>query len=231
MANILKKAAAGLLEKMFDSARVTAVRAWEPATLYEVDVHLPFADMEKWDTVRRVKCKVGLLEYRDYTPAVWDAGTRVCTLYIEAGHEGTGSRWVKQLKPGDEILLGAVHAAQLPARPGRVLCLGDGSALGHFMALRQLADREKFPLETAILLHDGYRIPEPLLRNHPEIDWLADPGNHGWEALETWCLAKDLQAYTSVYIAGYIPMVTGLRKKLKTVPGMQARVFAHGFWS
>ena len=86
MANILKKAVSGLLEKMFMSSIVTDIRAWQPATMYEVDVHIPGVHMEKWDTIKRLKCQVADLEYRDYTPALWDEEKKFCTMLIEAGH-------------------------------------------------------------------------------------------------------------------------------------------------
>jgi len=231
MANILKKAVSGLLDKMFTSAQVTAIRAWQPATMYEVDIHLPSANMEKWATIHRVKCRVGELEYRDYTPATWNAPEKTFTMYIEAGHEGAGSRWVQQLKKGDEILLGSVHAAQLPAKEGKILCLGDGSALGHFLALKQLTDRRSYPLEAGIVLHDNYQLPESLAADNPEFELLLHPHGNSADLLEQWYRSKNLDSYTSIYIAGNIPMVTALRKKLKGMPEVSARIYAHGFWS
>ncbi len=231
MANILKKAVSGLLEKMFTSAMVTDVRAWHPSTMYEVDVYLPTIDMEKWDSIKRLKCKVDDLQYRDYTPASWNPQTHKCTMYIEAGHNGAGGRWVQQLKSGDELLFGAAHAAQLPAQQGSVLCLGDGSALGHFLALKQLTDRTQNPVEAGIFLHDPYDIPPSLSHENPDFEWITNSGSTSLSVLSSWCESKDISSYTSVYIAGNIPMVTGLRKQLKAIPGMPAKIYAHGFWS
>ncbi|GAB3894820.1 hypothetical protein GCM10028803_10380 [Larkinella knui] len=231
MANILKKAVAGLFEKMLTPSRVLAVRAWQPATLYEVDVHVPTIPLEKWNTIKRLKCKVGELEFRDYTPALWNADKKVCTMYIEAGHQGAGSRWIQQLKPGDEILFGAAHAAQLPAQEGKLLCLGDGSALGHFLALKQLTDRRTYPMDVAVFLQDQYQIPPPLTENNPEFDFIPKPHGVSLDALEQWYRSKELRNYTSIYIAGNIPMVTSLRRKLKAIPDVQAKIYSYGFWS
>jgi NADPH-dependent ferric siderophore reductase len=231
MANILKKAVAGLLEKVLTPAQVISVRAWQPATLYEVDVHLPTVNLEKWNTIKRLKCKVGEWEYRDYTPASWNVEKKVCTLYIEAGHQGAGSRWIQQLKPGDEILLGPAHAAQLPAQEGTILCLADGSALGHFLALKQLTDRGNYPMEVAVFLHDDYQIPPSLLENNPEFKFIIKPHGASLDALEQWCRSKELRNYTSIYIAGNIPMVTSLRRKLKALPDVHAKIYSYGFWS
>lgn len=230
MANIFKKAASGLMEKMFTRSEVVAVRSWEPAMLYEIDVHVPTVNIERWDTIRRVKCQVGELEYRDYTPALWDVAKRIFTLFIEAGHNGSGARWVSQLKKGDEILLSPVHAAQLPAREGKVLGIGDGSALGHFLGLKQLTDQSKFPLEVGIFLHHEYELPTTLLSSNPEFEFLMDKENES-DALIEWCRTKDLRSYSSFYIAGNIPMVTTLRKLLKAASGTNAKVYSYGFWS
>jgi len=231
MATILKKAAAGLLERMLDPAYVVEVRAWQPATFYEVDVHLPSVDMGQWNTIKRFKCKVDAFEYRDYTPALWNADTNICTLYIEAGHNGSGSRWVKRLKTGDQILVGVAHAASLPAQTGNLLGLADGSALGHFLGLKQLTDRQKHPMDVAIYLHAEYQLPTSLLANNTEFDFIVKPDSHCLSTLEEWCMSKDLSIYTTIYIAGYIPMVTGLRKKLKATPNVSARIYSYGFWS
>ena len=231
MANILKKAVSGLLEKMFTPAQVIGIRVWQPATMYEIDVHLPTVSMDKWDTIKRLKCKVDDLAYRDYTPALWNAEKKVCKMYIEAGHNGAGSRWVQQLKVGDEILFGDAHAAQLPAKEGPVLCLADGSALGHFLGLKQLTDRNKYPMDVAVFLHDNYQIPASLLEHNPEFEFIVKPDGNSLDTLMQWCMSKDLSKYTSIYIAGYIPMVTGLRKKMKAIPEVHARIFSYGFWS
>jgi NADPH-dependent ferric siderophore reductase len=231
MTNILIKAASSLMEKMMHAALVTGVRVWQPATVYEIDLHLPWVDMNRWNTIQRVKCKVGDLDFRDYTPACWDAEEKQCTLYIEAGHDGAGSRWVQQLKPGDQVLLSAVHAAQLPATEGKVLCLSDGSALGHFLALEQLTDREKFPMETAVFLHDRYQIPAHLSAKNTGFEFLVTPDRDSTETLEHWCMSRDLASFTSICIAGNSDMVRKLRRKLKSLPDVRARMYTYGFWS
>ena len=231
MANILIKAVSNLMDQMLSISKVVGVRAWEPATIYEVDLHLPAIDFDKWKTIKRVKCKVDDFQYRDYTPALWDAEKKICTLYLEAGHNGAGGRWAKSLQAGDEVFLGVAHAAQLPASKGKILCLADGSALGHCLSLKQLTDREDYPLDVAVFLHDNYRIPELLVTDNPDFEFIGNPDGNMIDVLEKWYLSKDLNTYTSIYIAGYIPMVTALRKKLKAIPQVQAKMYAYGFWS
>lgn len=231
MANILVKAVSNLMDQLLSPSPVVAVRAWEPATLYEIDLHLPTIDFNKWNTIKRLKCKVDNLQYRDYTPALWDAEKKVCTLYVEAGHNGAGSRWAQSLQTGDEVLLGLAHAAQLPASEGKILCLADGSALGHCLALKQLTSRDDYPMDVAMVLHDEYQIPSSLLEENPDFEFIANQQGDRMDVLEKWYLSKDLSSYNSIYIAGYIPMVTGLRKKLKATPKVRAKIYAYGFWS
>lgn len=231
MANIIKRAIDGLLDQVLHPAKVLAITLYPPSKMWEIVLHLPNVNMEKWNTIKRLKCKVGKLEYRDYTPALWDWEKKVCTIFIEAGHEGAGSRWVRQLKVGDEVLFGDAHAAQLPAREGRILCLGDGSALGHFLALKQLTKHGNYPIDTVILLTDACRLPALLTENTSEDTFIMNPGSDRFSTLSKWCNTKDLNNYTSIYIAGNIPMVTALRKMLKVQSGLQAKIYAHGFWS
>lgn len=229
MANLLKKAASGLMEKMLTPAQVVSVRAWQPSTLHEIVIHTPTVAMEKWESIKRFKCQVETLTYRDYTPAEWDVDTRQCTFYIETGHAGAGSRWARQLKAGDTILLGLAHAAPLPEKPGKILCLGDASALGHFLSLRQLTNREHYPMQGCVLLTDDYAFPASW--QYPEFEFKVKSHGNGQAELEPWLQTQSLQVYTSIYIAGNIPLVQGLRKKLKTMPDVHAKIYAHGFWS
>lgn len=231
MANVLKKAVSGLFDKMLNHAEVVGVNRWEPASLVEIEVHMPSLNMEKWKTIHRVKCRVGEMEYRDYTPAHWDPAKGTFKLYVEAGHDGAGSRWAQQVQAGDGILLGAVHAAQIPSKEGRVLCLVDLSALGHALSLKQLTDQAKFPLETGVFLHERYEVPEQLQKENPEFQFLYQSNEHAVTVLEDWMSSKDLADYESICIAGNTPMVSLLRKKLKADPQIKARIFAQGFWS
>ncbi|AEA45774.1 siderophore-interacting protein [Fluviicola taffensis] len=231
MANVLKKAVSGLFDKMLSTSKVINVNRWEPSSMVEIDVHISTLKLEKWKTIHRVKCRVGDLEYRDYTPTSWDFEKGTFKLYVEAGHEGAGSQWAQQIKVGDEILFGAVHAAQIPSKEGRILCLIDLSALGHALSLKQLIDTDKFPLEVAVFLHEEYQIPESLRKENPEFEFLYEENEENSVVLEKWMMSKKMESYESICVVGNTPMVSLLRKKLKAIPEVEARIFAHGFWS
>ena len=231
MANVLKQAVFNLIEKAFNKGYVVATRSWKPATIHEIDIHMPGIDMNKWNSIYRIKCKVGEFEYRDYTPATWDIEKKVCTVIIETEHKGCGSSWAKNLQVGDTVLFGPVHAAQLPAKPGKVIGFGDGSALGHFLALKHLTDRKEYPLEVVIFLNEVYTLPDHFIAENPEFEFIMMPDANSLEALHRFSDKKTLSDYTSVYIAGYIPMVSGLRKVFKKNPDINAKIYAHGFWS
>lgn len=231
MSNILKRAIGGLLDQILHPAKVLAMNLYPSSKMWEIVLHLPDVNMNKWNTIKRLKCRVGELEYRDYTPALWDEKKNVCTIFIAAGHDGAGSSWVRQLKVGDNVLFGEAHAAQLPAREGPILCMGDSSAFGHFLALKQLTRHGNYPVDTVMLLPDDDQLPA-LLKEHTSGDtFIMKPGKDRFATLAKWCGTKDLNSYTSIYIAGNIPMVTALRKKLKACSGLQAKIYAHGFWS
>lgn len=211
-------------------ANVLDIRIWNPKSMYEIDLYLPTVDMGKWKTIPRLKCKVDEFEYRDYTPAWWEAEKGICTLYVETGHNGAGSRWAQRVRPGDQLIVGPAHAAPLPPKPGKILGLADGSALGHMLGLKQLTYSEEHPLEVAIVFHEDYQLPTPLSRENPEFEFIVKPEGTSLESLENWAQAKDLSDYSSIYIAGHIPMVQELRKKLKSRADHNTTIYAHGFW-
>ncbi|GLU56982.1 siderophore-interacting protein [Dyadobacter frigoris] len=232
MTNGLKKAVFNLMDKAFtQEGFVLAIRKWQPEMMYEIDLHLPEVDMNKWNTIPRLKCKVAEFEYRDYTPAKWDVEKRICTMLIETEHNGHGSAWTKNLQAGDTILFAPAHAAQLPSRPGKIVCFGDGSALGHFLALKQLTNRNEYPFEAVIFLNEDYTLPDYFKNKNPEFKFVMMPGANSLDSLNQFSENKRMSDYTAVYIAGFIPMVTGLRKILKKNPYLTAKIFAHGFWS
>jgi len=231
MANIIKRTLGGLLEQLFSQSQVIAKRLWPNSSMYELDISLPAVSMEKWNTVKRLKCQVGLLEYRDYTPALWSIDQQTCTLFIEAGHQGIGSKWISALSVGDKILLGEAHAAHLPVNPGPVLGLGDGTAIGHFLALKQLTNRTDFPLEVGIFINDDQQAPMEFINNHPEFTFIAKNEKSAFPALKHWSDTQDLKKFASVYIAGNNTMVRELRATLKNQLGPGVKIYGHGFWS
>ncbi|MCF2489265.1 siderophore-interacting protein [Dyadobacter sp. CY347] len=231
MVDILKKAASGLMERMLSSALVVAVRTWPHADMHEIDLYLPDIDMDSWDTIKRLKCKVGTLEYRDYTPVLWNSETNVCTMLIDSGHAGAGSRWVRTLKPGDQVLFGPAHAASPPSQTGPILCFADASAIGHFLALKQLTDRSEHPMDVVVMIPDGYGIPEIFKEENPEFHFINGIGQAGLNMMEQWFLSKDLRDYNSIYIAGNVSMTKTLKTKLKASPNVHARIKGYGFWS
>lgn len=232
MANIIKKAFFDFMDKtLTQEGLVLAVRKWEPASMYELDLYLPETDMNKWKIIPRLKIKVAEFEYRDYSPARWDIQTRTCTILIETAHSGPGSTWVKNLKTGDAFLFAGANTTQLPSNPGKVLCLGDGSALGHFMALKLLTNRTEYPLDVVIFLNEAYKIPTSIINANPEFEFVKRYQGNSLVSLHQCAGTRKLAEYNSIYLAGYIPMVQGLRKIFKGDSNISAKIIANGFWS
>ena len=100
----LKRKAGELIEPRFvQTGTVLEVRPWAPSTLIEIDLHLPYVDMDNWEQVPYIKFRVDSLTFRDYTPSGWDAETHTCTIYVDAVHNGPGSKWARGLKKGDIV--------------------------------------------------------------------------------------------------------------------------------
>ncbi len=229
--NKLTERAIALVENpLTRTARVLAVREWQPGTIREIDLHLPDCDMSKWDVTQHIKCKVGTLAYRDYTPSGWDAETRTCTILIHVAHQGPGSNWGKQLRVGDRVsYLGVASSHQRPAPGKKMIFLGDETTIGHFLALQQLADKDA-EIGGAILMEEPH--------HREEFDayfsgWGLEPlqKDLSYRSLDRWIEEKGISSEDCVfYLAGYSPAVVRWRKLLRQ-KGMGGRqVKAQGFW-
>ncbi len=232
--NKLTQKAIALAETPFlRTATVLAVRAWEPGSIREIDLHLPGCDMSKWNSAQHIKCKVGVLSYRDYTPSGWDAETQTCTLLIHTAHNGIGSRWAQLLQPGDTISYrGPGSSHHQPARTRRLCFLGDETTIGHFLALRQLA-QPGTAISGAIVLGEAHHLQE---FHDYFLGWEVQPLRKSVDAdyreLDSWVDALDPREHadTAFYLAGYIPAVVRLRKQLRKKGITGSRVQAQGFW-
>ncbi|MGF7037739.1 hypothetical protein [Mucilaginibacter lappiensis] len=225
--HIKKKAGRFIEPQLLKTGRVLDVRPWEPATLIEVDLHLPFADMQAWNEVPYIKLRVADLCYRDYTPFGWDAETHTCSILVDVAHEGPGSRWARGLERNDTIQYFKTDTTrQAPDPTHLVVGLGDESSLGHLLALQQMTlPRSRFC--AAVLLsevkHHG------LLRAYFG-SGLQVVGSRG--ALSDWVGAQGYCAeHTSFYLAGNDTLVSQLRTLLKTLGYLSRQIRVKGFWS
>jgi NADPH-dependent ferric siderophore reductase len=232
--NLVKQKTMAFLERrLVKSATVLAVRMWSPATFIEIDLHMPGVDMNKWYEVQHIKCKVGPLIYRDYTPSGWDAGTQTCTLFIDAAHEGPGSRWAKSLERGDTLsYFGISSSHHQPARNKRLVFLGDESAIGHFLALGQLAD-DRSSVCGAIAIAEKHHQDE--FGNYFPYSGLEAVNKTHWAdyaALENWTDDYPVNGLsdTIFYLAGYVPSMVRLRKILRQKGCAGSQVKVQGFW-
>ncbi len=213
------------------TATVLAVRAWNPATFREIDLHMPGCDMSKWDQTQHMKCKVDSFTYRDYTPSGWDAETQTCTLFINAGHDGPGSRWVKALQPGDNLSYMVASSHEQPVSNKRLVFLGDETAIGHFFALQQLAGAGT-AISGAVAIAEQHHRDE-FSEYFSRLGLAALHKDGEYRALEDWVV--DLNAGDPsdavFYLAGYSPAIARLRRLLKSKGYGGSQIRAQGFWN
>lgn len=219
------------MEKFLSRAVVISNQKWADSPIYELKLSLPGINVEAWKTIKRLKIQVGPLEYRDYTPALWDNANNSCTLFIDAGHTGTGSEWVTNLREGDQVLLSDAHAANLPGNKGQVLGLGDVSALGHFLALKQLTDQAIYPIQVGIFTNGQHQPPKNFTTEHREFSLLPCSGADANTVLQNWAMTLDLGVFSSIYIAGNNTLVKNLRAQLRSKVNVEVKIYGHGFWS
>ena len=232
MNKLTQKAIALAETTFFRTATVLAVRAWEPESILEIDLHMPECDMSKWNSAQHIKCKVGVLSYRDYTPSGWDADTHTCTLMIHVAHHGPGSNWARGLRPGDALSYRKPESSHHHPVSSRMCFLGDETTIGHFLALQQLA-KPGAVINGAVLLSEPHHQQEfhDYFRGW-DIAALRKHGESDYRELGDWVDALDTREHadTVFYLAGYIPGVMGLRRQLRRKGFAGAQVKTQGFW-
>jgi NADPH-dependent ferric siderophore reductase len=230
--NIKKKATGFLESRLLKTGYVLEVRKWSGSAIIEIDLHLPATQMNEWDSVPYMKCKVGELTYRDYTPSGWDAETQTCTLYVDAGHAGAGSDWAKQLKKGDTVSYPKITSTrQSPSKTSSVICLGDESSLGHLLAMQQLT-MPQTRFTGAVII--GSEENRGLFKEYFKSPLQAIPRNdaYGHHSLTEWLLKQSYSLQNTLfYIAGNNTMVIELRKLLKKQGYSSNQIKTQGFWS
>jgi len=228
----IKDRAASLVKSaMTHNGKVLAIRVWEPATFYEVDIMLPATDgMAGWRRPQKINILVAPFTFREYTPAGWDADIQTCTLYIDAGHDGPGSRWVRQLEVGDTFgYFRPLDAHFGPLRDTQAVYLGDLSAIGHFKALSQIAGDIR-TVSGAVIVEE---------RKHEKYykDYMPDlplqPLYSDSEAVNTmwsWISVQSFAPDAAFYLMGNRRLVKGIRRALKDKGIDSGRITAKGFW-
>ncbi|WP_345947869.1 MULTISPECIES: siderophore-interacting protein [unclassified Mucilaginibacter] len=228
-----RKKAANLIDgKLAKTGTVLEVRKWEPSTIIEVDLHLPQTVMDDWNEVPYMKCKVDDLTYRDYTPSGWDAETQTCTLFIDAGHAGPGSRWAQQLQKGDKIsYLGTNSTRQTPSSTSAVICLGDESSIGHLLAMQQLTLPQTRFSGAIIIDNDQNRSLFKQFFKSP-LQPIPRTDVCGHHSLTEWLLEQTCSIQNTLfYIVGNSHMVTQMRKLLRKQGYQSNQIKCQGFWS
>ncbi len=229
----IRKKASGLIEShLLKAGRVLEVRKWESSAIVEIDLHLPSAAMEEWKEVPYMKCKVAEFTYRDYTPSGWDAETRTCTLYVDAGHDGPGSRWARHLIKDENIgYLGISSTRHAPVQASNVVCLGDESSMGHLLAIQQLAHPDVAVSGAIIMGNEKNRSLFNECFRSP-IQAIDRNAGRDHDILAAWLSQRSYNpANTAFCLAGNSTTVVQLRKWLKQSGYSSCPIKAQGFWS
>ncbi len=232
LSRIKKKAGSFFENQYLQSATVLEVREWEPATLTEIDLHLPGIDMSNWTEVPYLKVKVAEFTYRDYTPSGWDAETSTCTLYVDTAHEGAGSKWARSLKKGDTVnYIKTIRSTDHgPAGTPAVIAMGDESSIGHLLALQQLVLPVTRFSGAILMSEEGNR---RLFSEYFRSPIQAIKGNdvYGHHTLIQWVIDRKFALdNTEFYIAGNYTMVAQLRKLLILQGYSNNQIKVQGFW-
>lgn len=225
-----KKADALLTPALLQAGHVLAVRKWVPASLVEIDLHLPHIDMT-WDSVPYIKFRVDDFTFRDYTPSRWDADQRTCTLFIDTGHNGAGSKWAADLKKGDRVYY--FKAERTNHTPNPQTCtvgLSDLSGLGHLLALQQMS-MPTGNFAGSVLLNERQHLKIFRESFGSCLQPIEGQGEAGNESLLQWVIAQKFHPDQTVfYIVGNNRLVSKLRRSVKEYGLLSSQIKVKGFW-
>jgi len=224
-------------EKIFEpsqlqTGRVLEVRYWQLSTLIEIDLYLPYADMQQWTEIPYIKFKVAAFTYRDYTPSGWDAETSTCTIFVDAAHNGPGSNWAKQLKMNDTVSyfkIGTTH--QIAESTSAVIALGDESSLGHMLALQQMVMPAARFSGAVVMGNDDHRSQFREFFRSP-LQTVKRDDTYGHHSLIQWVISQQYALENTVfYLTGNNIMVSQVKKMLRLQGYSSSQIKAKGFWS
>jgi NADPH-dependent ferric siderophore reductase len=138
-----------------------------------------------------------------------------------------GANWIKSLKRGDEITyLGIAPTGHKPVTTGNTFCLGDASSIGHFLALEQLSKGANPFLGMIALNHFEHQIEfQNYFRTFLQPVTVKDKVDI-FKLINEHRLSNE-----TVYIAGCIPVMSELRKRIRQLDYFKGQIKLQGFWS
>ncbi|AYB31976.1 SIP domain-containing protein [Chryseolinea soli] len=220
------------IEKVFvKTGQILSTRAWNGGNMHELHLHLPDVDFDTWKKTQSIKCRISSLHYTDYTPAMWDATEKTCTLYIDTSHAGKGSEWAKrQRREAVFYYLNIEEESHLPEWGRRHIFFGDRTAIGHFCAIQQLASSE-INIDGCVVFND-ITTANGLAENCPwlQVKCVTDYQRLYDHAEQVAIQIKDDQENNVFYVVGNAQLIMSVRKLLKTHGIDGSRIKSKGFW-
>jgi NADPH-dependent ferric siderophore reductase len=201
-----------IMSRIGKIAHVTNTADITPS-LRQISLHLP--ENITWRSCQHLKCETENHAYRDYTIASWDEKTKTAELLIAVGHKGAGGNWAKHLQEKQSFYVGVGGGFIKPTAADNLVCIGDTSAVGHFVSLH----KHKHPEQQFHTLIIDAELPATIL---------GMPLNTGTsENITAWLKSLPLKE-TTFYLAGNIPLLVNIRKVLKEAGWKNIK--SAGFW-
>lgn len=220
------------IEKVFvKTGQVLSTRAWSGGNMHELHLHLPDVDFNTWTKTQSIKCRISSLHYTDYTPAMWDAAEKTCTLYIDTSHTGKGSEWAKRQKQGAALYyLNIEEESHCPVLGKHHIFLGDQTAIGHFCAIQQLAP-SAIGISGCVVFND----PETASGLTENCPWLCLKCVTDYKTIYDYLQQVALQINSAkenyvFYVVGNAQLIVTVRKLLKANGIDGGRIKSKGFW-
>jgi len=215
----------------FKRGKILSVRKWNSNNIHELDIYLPNVSFENWTFTQSIKCRTSTFHFTDYTPSIWDANEKTCTLYIDTSHKGLGAIWAKNQEEGNYFQYVKIESEKHYPIPNKQLVLiGDSTAIGHFNALNQLAPKNT--RSNGFIVFNNHYTANEFPSNCP---WLPlqpfSNYNTLFEKIEERLSKKQFENNDSIfYVVGKVELVVEVRRLLKNYGVLPEQIKLKGFW-
>lgn len=217
---------------LLQTGYVEKVNSVGKGKILEIRLFLPLVNMQDWTEVPYIKFAVGGTFFRKYTPATWDAKDQICTLFIDAAHDGPGANWASKLRGRDLVQYIKVGSSRQSPHPvSRIVGLGDATSIGQLLALFQMTN--PYTRFSGVLLITDHEQFEYCNKNlSPYLYPVLCKDTAQIAPVISWINAQRYSIPdTCFYITGNDFMVIQLKKSLIAMGFAAEQIKVNGFWS
>ncbi|MEM0997168.1 MAG: siderophore-interacting protein [Bacteroidota bacterium] len=182
-----------------------------------------------------IEFRINANDFRHYTPSHYDSKAGVCEVLFYLHGKGPGSRWARELRPGNALkLMGPGGKLRFQTEASHHFFFGDESSLGLYAQLKDIANRYETEYLCLLELDAAHTAWPQLLELEADVigKSVAQPA----EAAIDWLKGLDAQVWrnwrgASFYLTGRAASIKHLRKALRARGVGPRQILAQPYWA